>query len=413
MATDQQKPSFDAARLRADFPMLATEPRHFFYLDSAASSQTPTRVLDAVDAYYRTCRANVHRGMYRASEQATERYEAVRGTVAKFLRAREEDIIFTSGATHSLNLAAQLLASRISADDEIVVSEMEHHANLIPWQQLAKAKGAKLRYLPVGANFELDMAEAREVIGPKTKVLAVAWASNTLGTINPVGELCALAKSFGAYTVVDAAQVAGHLPIDVAKVGADFLAFSGHKMLGPTGAGVLYGRHELTATLEPVAFGGDMIKDVTFEGAAWNEAPFRFEPGTPNIAGVIGLGAACEYLMELGLDNARRHEQALIDYTFKRLAEVPGVRVFGPAADRPRVGAISINVEGIHPHDVATVLDAGGVCVRAGHHCAMPLHRKFGLLTGTARLSFGVYTDEADIDALIAGLLKAKQIFRV
>jgi cysteine desulfurase/selenocysteine lyase len=393
--------------------MLTAELRHFFYLDSAASSQTPTCVLDAVDDYYRTCRANVHRGMYRASEQATERYEAARDIVAKFLRAQADDIIFTSGTTHSLNLAAQLLASRVAAGDEIVVSEMEHHANLIPWQQLAKARGATLRFLPVRDNFELDMDAARTVIGPKTCVLAVACASNTLGTVNPVAELCQLAKTFGAYTVVDAAQVAGHLPLDVTKLDADFLAFSSHKMLGPTGTGVLYGRHALLATMEPVAFGGDMIREVTYEGATWNEAPQRFEPGTPNIGGVIGLGEACRYLTELGLENVRRHEQELIVYALKRLAEVPGVHVFGPGADRPRVGVISFNVDGLHPHDVATVLDAGGVCVRAGHHCAMPLHRKFGLNAGTVRMSFGVYTDEADIDALIAGLLKAKQIFRV
>jgi cysteine desulfurase/selenocysteine lyase len=413
MPPDHSRQPLDTASLHAQFPMLAVEPRRFFYLDSAASSQTPTRVLDAVDSYYRTCRANVHRGMYRASEEATVRYEAVRGTVASLLRAREQDIIFTSGTTHGLNLAAQLLAPRVHAGDEIVVSEMEHHANLIPWQQLAKARGAVLRYLPVGEDFELDLAAARQIIGPKTRVLAVTWASNVLGTVNQVAELCALAKAHGAYTVVDAAQVVGHLPIDVTKLEADFLAFSGHKMLGPTGVGVLYGRHELTSTLEPVSFGGDMITNVTYEGASWNEAPLRFEPGTPNIAGVIGLGEACRMVQEIGPDAAHAHEKQLIKHAFARLAEVPGVTVFGPGADRPRVGAISFNLAGIHAHDVATVLDAGGVCVRAGHHCAMPLHRKFGLTAGTARMSFGVYTDEADVDALINGLHKARQIFRV
>lgn len=406
----------DVEKIRRDFPMLAPVPdggRPFVYLDSGASSQTPEPVLAAMDDYYRTYRANVHRGMYRASELATERYESARARVAAFIGAREDEVIFTSGATHGLNLAAQLLAQRVVAGDEIVATEMEHHANLIPWQQLAKAKGATLRLIPVRDDCTLDLDAAKALIGPKTKVVAVTWGSNVLGTINPADEVCALARAAGAFSVVDAAQYIGHRAVDVKKAGCDFLAFSGHKMLGPTGTGALFGRHELLETLEPVAFGGDMIREVFFTDALWSDAPFRFEPGTPNVAGVIGLGAAVDYLTSLGVADIAAHERDLTAHALAALAEISGTRVFGPPAGHDRLGAVAFTVEGIHPHDVATVLDARGVCVRAGHHCAMPLHRKFGFVSGTARMSLGPYTTAADVDALADGVRHAKKIFRV
>jgi len=405
---------YDPKTIRKDFPLLS-EPsgRLRAYLDSAASSQTPRHVLEAVSGFYERYRANVHRGMYEASERATERYEKSRKTVADFLGADESEIIFTSGTTHGLNLAVQLIEPRLGPGDEIVTTEMEHHANLIPWQQAAKRSGATLRLIPVREDYTLDMEAARRLIGPQTKFVAVTWASNVLGTVSPVAEICALAKEAGALSVVDAAQIAGHRPIDVRQVGCDFLAFSAHKMLGPTGTGALYGRRPFLDELEPVSFGGDMIKEVTFEGATWNEAPFRFEPGTPNIAGVIGLGAAIEYLNRLGIKSIWEHEKELTDYAFARLTEVEGLKVIGAAADKDRVGTIAFLVEGIHPHDLATVLDAHGVCVRAGHHCAMPLHHKFGIKTGTTRMSFGPYTLKEEIDALIEAVHKAKQVFRV
>jgi cysteine desulfurase/selenocysteine lyase len=406
---------FDPATCRADFPMLADAAggRALAYLDTAASSQTPLPVLAAMDDYYRTCRANVHRGMYRASEETTARYEAGRRAVAAFLNAAEDEVVFTAGATASLNLAARLLEPRLAPGDEIVATEMEHHANLIPWQQLARRTGAKLRLIPVRDDFTLDLDAARALVGERTRIVAFAWASNVLGTVNPAAELCTLAKSVGAVSVVDAAQAVGHLPVDVKQIGCDFLAFSGHKMLGPTGTGVLFGRREVLAGLEPVNFGGDMIRDVTFEDAAWADAPYRFEPGTPNIAGVIGLGAAVEYLARLGVPAIAEHESALARAALAHLGEIPGIKILGPTADKPRLGNVSFVIDGLHPHDVATVLDAGGVCVRAGHHCAMPLHRKFGFMVGTVRASFGPYSLPSDTDALVAGLLKAKEIFRV
>jgi cysteine desulfurase/selenocysteine lyase len=415
MKPSQEAPRIDVEAVRGEFPMFRRDDRRkpFHYLDSAASSQTPQAVIDAVADFYERYRANVHRGMYCASEEATRRYEGVRPLVARQLGAAEGEIVFTSGATHGLNLAAQLVAQDLRAGDEIVTTEMEHHANLLPWQQLARRLGLTVRYIPVRDDYTLDMAEARRLIGPQTKAVAFTWASNVLGTVNPAAELVGLARSVGAYSVVDAAQLVGHRPVDVAALGCDFLAFSAHKVFGPTGTGVLFGRASLLERFEPVSFGGDMIREVRLDGATWNDAPYKFEPGTPNIAGVIGMGAAFEFVERVGAAAIERHERDLIAYAFDRLAGVAGVRVFGPGAAADRIGAIAFLVEGVHPHDVATVLDAQGVCVRAGHHCAMPLHHRFGIRTGTARMSFGPYTAERDIDALIAGLHKAKLTFRV
>jgi cysteine desulfurase/selenocysteine lyase len=409
----------DPLSIRKDFPLYSREKRaDFAYLDTASSSQTPVQVLDAMDAFYRRYRANVHRGMYHESEKATEQYEAVRRKVADWFRCKEEEVIFTRGTTESLNMIARMLSADLDSDDEVVITGMEHHANLVPWQQMAEERGFVLKHIPIKPDFTLDMDAARAMIGPKTKVVSATYASNVLGTVNPVRELTDLAHAQGAVFVVDAAQAAGHLPLDVQKLDCDFMAFSAHKMLGPTGVGVLYGKKKLLDALEPVAFGGDMIVEVRWDAATWNETPWKFEAGTPNIAGVIGLGAAIDYLKgtvpvnNFGAEVAA-HEHKLVAYAFEKLASVPNLRIIGPTPDKPRVGVVSFVMDGVHPHDLATILDTEGVCVRAGHHCAMPMMRDLGLMDGAARASFGIYNDERDVEKLVAGLLKARKIFKL
>ena len=404
----------DVMKIRKDFPMLAKPGKKpFAYLDTASSSQTPVQVLEAQDAYYFNYRANVHRGMYGVSEKATEHFEAVRRKVADLIRASEDEIVFTRGTTESLNIVARGLAKTLGKGDEVVMTVMEHHANLVPWQQLAKERGFALRFIPITEDFLLDMAAAEKMIGPATKVVSVMHASNVLGTIVPVAELSRLARKVGATVVVDAAQAAGHIALDVKKLDCDFLAFSGHKMLGPTGTGVLYGRKALLEAMDPYAFGGDMIREVSFESSTWNEVPWKFEAGTPNIGGVIGLGAAVDYVRLTGIGRIAAHEHAMTAYAIEKLATITGVRIVGPSASAERVGAISFEVDGIHPHDVATILDAEGVCVRGGHHCAMPLLKTLGLMNGTTRASIGLYTTKEDIDMLAAAIEKARRIFRL
>ena len=408
------KDALDVAKIRQDFPMLSqTDGRRFAYLDSASSSLTPVQVLEAQDAYYRTYRANVHRGMYKISEKATERFEEVRRKVADFIRAGEDEIVFTRGATESLNMVAHSLAAQLRNGDDVVMTVMEHHANLVPWQQYAKEFGFALKFIPITADYQLDMDAAARMITPATKVVAVTMASNVLGTVVPVAALAKLAHAVGATVVVDAAQAAGHLQIDVRKIDCDFLAFSGHKMLGPTGTGVLYGKKAMLEKMEPMQFGGDMIREVRFEDSTWNEVPWKFEAGTPNIGGVIGLGAAADYVRLAGIDRIAAHELALASRAIAKLSAIPGVRVIGPGASEERTGVVSFEVDGIHPHDVATILDAEGVCVRGGHHCAMPLLKTLGLINGTARASFGIYSTDADVNALAAGIEKARKIFRL
>jgi len=408
------KDALDVAKVRRDFPVLAkAEGKRFAYLDTAASSQTPVQVLEAQDAFYFNFRANIHRGMYALSEKATEQYEAVRRKVADLIRANEDEIVFTRGATESLNLVARGLAKSLGKGDEVVMTIMEHHANLLPWQQLALERGFAVKPIPVTADRLLDMDAAKALIGPKTKIVAVTAASNVLGTVTPVAELAALARKAGATVVVDAAQLAGHQPIDVKKMDCDFLAFSGHKMLGPTGTGVLYGKKAMLEALDPMLFGGDMIREVFWDRSTWNEVPWKFEAGTPNIGGVIGLGAAVDYVRLTGIDRIAAHEHAMTAYLIDSLSAAPGVQVVGPSADAPRTGAVSFIVDGIHPHDVATILDAEGVCVRGGHHCAMPLLRELGIMDGVTRASVGLYTTKDEIDLLIAGLGKARRIFRL
>ncbi len=406
------RPPLDVRRLRQDFPLLAADPS-LHYLDSAASSQTPVQVLEAMDNYYRHFRANVHRGMYRASETASVRFEEVRRKAADLIGAHEEEIVFTRGTTESLNVLAIALTRKLGPGDEVCLSALEHHANLVPWQMAAKVRGFALKVLPLDTEGRLDLEAARTLIGPRTKVVSVAHVSNVLGTIVPVQEVAALAHAQGALCVVDAAQSVGHLPIDVRRLEIDFLAFSGHKALGPTGTGVLWGRKSLLDGLEPVFYGGDMIQEVFWDRATWNETPWKFEAGTPDVGGIIGLGAACDYLRLVGVEVIRRHELELLAYALDKLRAVPGVKLLGPARAEERSGAISFSVAGVHPHDLATVLDTENVAIRAGHHCAMPLLRDLGLIEGTARASLHLYSVPEDIDALITGIAKAQKIFRV
>jgi cysteine desulfurase/selenocysteine lyase len=408
------KDTLDVANLRKDFPMLSqADGKRFAYLDSASSSMTPEPVLAAMDEYYRTYRANVHRGMYKISEKATERFEEVRRKMADFIRADEGEIVFTRGTTEGLNMVAHSLAKGLGNGDEVVMTVMEHHANLVPWQQYAKEYGFALKFIPITADYQLDMDAAAKMITSATKVVAVTYASNVLGTIVPVSALAKMAHAVGATVIVDAAQAAGHQQIDVRKLDCDFLAFSGHKMFGPTGSGVLYGKKAMLETLTPMLYGGDMIKEVRFEDSTWNETPWKFEAGTPNIAGVIGLGAAADYVKSIGIDVIAAHETALAKDAISKLKQVPGVRIIGPDVNEDRTGVVSFEVEGIHPHDVATILDAEGICVRGGHHCAMPLLQTLKLVNGTARASFSAYSTAEDVDALVAGIVKARKIFRL
>ena len=398
------------ADILKDFPSLHAMGMRA-YLDSAASSLTPVQVTEAMDDYYENFRANVHRGMYATSAKATERYEAVRGTVAKFLNASAEEIVFTSGTTDALNLLATSLGRTFVPGDEVVLTEMEHHANLVPWQEAAKRHGFTLKFIPLTSDHTLDMDAARALITPKTKAVSLVHASNALGTVNPVKGLAALAHAVGAVMILDAAQSAAHLKLDVRDLDCDFLAFSAHKTYGPTGVGVLYGKKALFEKLEPARYGGDMIREVKLESSTWNESPWKFEAGTPNIAGVIGLGAALEYLMGIGMEAVEAHDQALTAYAMEKLSAIPGAKIVGPTAGE-RIGAISFEVEGAHPHDLATLLDREGVAVRGGHHCAMPLMSKLGL-AGTCRASFGIYNEEKDVDALVDALLKAKAVLKL
>lgn len=393
-----------------DFPSLHAMGMRA-YLDSAASSLTPKAVLEAMDDYYANYRSNVHRGMYATSAKASERYEAVRAVVAKFLNASSEEIVFTSGTTAALNLLATSLGRAFGPGDEVVLTEMEHHANLVAWQEAAKRHGFVLKFIPLTKDFRLDMEVARTIITPKTKAVSIAHVSNALGTINPAKELAALAHAVGAVFILDAAQSVPHIKVDVRDLDCDFLAFSAHKAYGPTGTGVLYGKKTLLEKMEPTQYGGDMIREVRLESSTWNESPWKFEAGTPNIAGVIGLGAALEYLQTIGMEEIEAHDQKLTTYAVERLSKTPDVKIVGPTAGE-RVGVVSFEVEGAHPHDLATLFDREGVAVRGGHHCAMPLMTKLGL-PGTCRASFGIYNEEKDVDALIEAIGKAKSVLKI
>lgn len=405
----------DGKKIRQDFPILdqIVNDEPLVYLDNAATTQKPQAVLTALNDYYHHDNANVHRGVHTLAERATEAYEAAREKVRNFVNAKETaEILFTRGTTTSLNWVAQSFGEAfIEAGDEIVISYMEHHANIIPWQQLAQRKNAKLVYLGITPDGHLDMNDAKEKIGPKTKIVSIAQVSNVLGVVNPIAELTALAHAAGAIMVVDGAQAVPHMPVDVQALDCDFYAFSGHKMCGPTGIGVLYGKRQWLEQMEPVEFGGEMIDFVNLYDSTWKELPWKFEAGTPNIAGAIGLGAAIDYLSALGMDNIHQSEQDLVNYVLPKLTAIEGLTVYGPQNPAEHTGVVAFNLDGIHPHDVATALDMEGVAVRAGHHCAQPLLQHLQV-PATARASFYFYNTKEDADRLVAAILATKEFFQ-
>lgn len=400
--------------VRADFPLLqrSVDGKPLVYLDSAATSQKPRAVLEALQRYYEEYNANVHRGLYRIAERATLAYEEARAKVAAFVGARPEELVFTRGTTEAINLVAYAWGDAfVRAGDEVLVTEMEHHSNLVPWQLLAQRRGARLRVLRVRPeDGTLDLDALDRLLTERTRIVAVAHQSNVVGTINPVRYISERAHAVGAVVLVDGAQSVPHMPVRVGELGCDFLAFSGHKMCGPTGIGALWGRRELLEAMPPFHGGGEMIERVELEHSTYKDPPHRFEAGTPNIADAIALGVAVEYLRALGMEAVREHEKALVRYAMAQLAEVRGVRLYGPKDPELRGGALAFTLEGVHPHDVAQVLDEQGVCVRAGHHCAQPLHRALGL-TATARASVYLYNTPEDIDALVRGLERVRAFF--
>lgn len=405
---------FDIARIRDDFPIMKREAYpgiHLVYFDSAATSQKPIRVIEAMDNYYRMTNANIHRGIHVLAEEATQAYEGSRQRIADFIGVeKSREIIFTRNTTESINLVAYSWGrTNLSPGDVVILTEMEHHSNLVPWQILAEEKGIQLEFIPVSENGLLELDEYRKLLDLNPKLVAFNHMSNVLGTINPAKEIIAQAHQTGALTLVDGAQAVPHLPVDVQDLNADFYAFSSHKMCGPTGIGVLYGKEELLEAMPPFLGGGDMIKRVKLRSYVPNSLPHKFEAGTPSIAEAIGLGAAVDYLKEIGMDVIAEHEHQLIDYALERLEEVPGVKVYGPTADK-KGGVASFTFEGVHPHDVSQIVDREGIAVRAGHHCAMPLHEKFGLVA-TTRASFYLYNTTEEIDHLIQALYKVKEVF--
>ncbi|MGG4141655.1 cysteine desulfurase [Paenibacillus algorifonticola] len=400
------------AAIREQFPILHQEinGHPLVYLDSAASSQKPRSVIDAINRYYEKDHSNVHRGVHTLGSRATDAYEGAREKVASFLNAAlPEEIIFTRGTTTALNLVASSYArNACKPGDEIVITQMEHHSNLIPWQQVAKATGATLKYIPLQPDGSFTLADAELTITANTKVVAMTYVSNVLGIVNPVKEVAAIAHRNGAVMVVDGAQSTPHMRVDVRDLDCDFYAFSGHKMCGPTGIGALYGKKALLSKMEPIEFGGEMIDYVDLYESTWKDIPYRFEGGTPIIANAVGLGAAIDFLQEIGMDEIDKHQRQLAAYAYDRLSELEGVTIYGPKADR--AGLVTFNLGDVHPHDVATVLDSEGIAVRAGHHCCQPLMR-FLNVSSTARASFYLYNTEQDVDQLIAGLLKTKEFF--
>ncbi|WP_105142574.1 cysteine desulfurase [Streptococcus suis] len=402
----------DLERIRKDFPILdqVVNDEPLVYLDNAATTQKPQQVLDVLADYYQKDNANVHRGVHTLSERATARYEAARQKVADFIQAKSsKEILFTRGTTTSLNWVTQFAREILQPDQEVIISVQEHHSNIIPWQQACQQTGAKLRYVTL-KDGELDMDHLRSLLSSKTKFVSLAHVSNVLGSVAPIGEIAELVHEVGAYLVVDGAQSVPHMAVNVQELDVDFYAFSGHKMLGPTGIGVLYGKEELLNLMSPVEFGGEMIDFVYEQSATWKELPWKFEAGTPNIAGAIGLGAAIDYLTEIGMDAIQAHEAELVDYVFPKLQAIPGLTIYGSQDLSKRTGVIAFNLDDLHPHDVATALDYEGVAVRAGHHCAQPLLR-YLQVPATVRASFYIYNTKADCDKLVEAIIKTKEFF--
>jgi cysteine desulfurase/selenocysteine lyase len=409
--------ALDVKKIRADFPVLHQQVngKPLVYLDNGATSQKPKQVVASLVNYYERDNSNVHRGLHTLSMRATDGYEGARARIAKFINAADPaEILFTRGTTESINIVARSWGhAHLKPGDIVLTTEFEHHSNLVPWQQAAKAAGATLKYVPLlGADGEggLDRAALDKLLTPQVKLFAFTHISNTLGTINPAAELCRRAKAVGAVTVIDAAQSIGHAPLDVQQIGCDFLAFSGHKMCGPTGIGVLYGRRALLDKLAPDETGGGMVVQVTYEQATWKPAPERFEAGTPNVAGAIGLAAACDYLDGLGREKIFAHDLALVQVAMEKLSALPGIRIIGPRKGAERSGLVSFAFEGVHAHDVVTFADEDGIALRGGHHCNQPLMRKLGL-TSTTRASFYLYNTEEEIDRLVTSLRRIQKFF--
>ena len=414
-------PTLDVHRIRGDFPILSrrlADDRPLVYLDSANTSQKPRQVIEAVSNHYALHNANVARAMHQLGAEATAAYEGARDSIAQFIGAPSRDeVVFAKNASEALNLVANVLGWAegdlgVGPGDEVVITEMEHHSNIVPWQLLCQRTGATLRWFGITDDGRLDLSNIDDLINERTKVVSLVWVSNMLGTVNPVTEIAARAKQAGALTVVDASQAVPQLPVDVSTLGADLVAFTGHKLLGPTGIGVLWGRYDLLAQLPPFLGGGEMIETVAMERSTYAPPPARFEAGTPPIAQAVGLGAAVDYLSAVGMDAVAAHEQEITAYALKRLAEVPGIRVLGPTEAVDRGGAVSFVVDGVHPHDVSQVLDSRGIAVRAGHHCAKPAHARFGAQS-SVRASVYLYTLEEEIDALVDGLEHTRSYFGV
>jgi cysteine desulfurase/selenocysteine lyase len=402
--------------IRNNFPILGktVNGKTLVYFDNAATSQKPDFVIEAIAKYYRDSNANVHRGVHALAEESTGLYDLARAAVSDFIGAEDpSEIIFTKNSTESLNLIARSFGdSFLKKDDEIVLSEMEHHSNIVPWQEVAKRTGAIIRYLSFDENGELSIAEAEKIISNKTKIVSLVHISNFLGTVNPIEKLSKVAHSVGAVLIVDAAQSVPHKKVSVKKLDCDFMVFSGHKMLGPMGVGVLYGRKELLQKMPPFLTGGDMIRSVTLEKSTWNDLPYKFEAGTPNVSGAFGLSKAIEYLNIIGMDEIAEYESRLTAYAYKRLITIKGIKIYGPKEGVDRGGLLSFNIDGIHAHDLATLLDREGIAIRSGHHCAMPAHQKIGI-PASARASFYFYNTEAEVDKLIEGIEIAKRTLRI
>ncbi|PEB55541.1 cysteine desulfurase [Bacillus pseudomycoides] len=401
----------DIHEIRKQFPILdqKVNGKQLVYFDSAATSQKPIQVIGTLERYYKEYNSNVHRGVHTLGTKATDAYEGAREKVRKFINAKSmEEIIFTRGTTTALNtVAASYGLENVKEGDEIVISYMEHHSNIIPWQQVAKKTGATLKYLPLQPDGTISLEDARQTITPNTKIVSIMYVSNVLGTINPVKEIAEIAHQNGAIMIVDGAQSTPHMKVDVQDLNCDFYALSAHKMCGPTGIGVLYGKKELLENMEPIEFGGEMIDFVDLQDSTWKELPWKFEAGTPIIGNAIGLGAAIDFLEEIGLDNIEKHEHELAQYALERLSEVDGVTIYGP---KHRAGLVTFNIDEVHPHDVATVLDVEGIAVRAGHHCAQPL-MKWLKASSTARASFYLYNTKEEIDTFVEALTKTKEYF--
>jgi len=406
--------TLDVARIRADFPILKREVygKPLVYFDNAATSQKPRQVIDAIVRYYELHNANIHRAVHCLGEEATAAYEDARSRVAAFINAPSpECIVFTRNTTEAINLVAYTWGhANINAGDEILLTQMEHHSNLVPWQRLAAAKGASIRYIGLTAAQTLDLPAPDKLFSSRTKLLAMPHVSNSMGTINPVDEIAEEARRRGVSVLIDGAQAVPHLAVDVQAIGSDFYAFSSHKMLGPTGVGVLYARRELLEDMEPFLGGGEMIRKVTFEDATWNDVPWKFEAGTPNIADVIALGAAIDYLGDLGMDSVRSHEMEITAYALDRIRELDDITLYGPPDPADRGGVVSFNYGDLHPHDIGQVLDHHGVAIRAGHHCTQPLMRALGI-SGTARASFYIYNTPQEVDVMIDALKAARDFF--